>query len=162
MDYIKLPKIIVPKSFSSSKPQHWKLDNVREYVKEHNELDKPIVLDGQMLVDNYIRYLVAKEYDFKEVPYITIREYREQNENADDTVTYIVGKFKGSEKEYTWRLNKNINVEVGDHVLVKSRCKDGGDVAAVTVVRVFTSDDPHMLRHKPIVKKLKRKVKDDV
>lgn len=162
MDFIKLSKIIIPKSFSDSHPQEWKMDSVRSYVKEHNELDKPIILDGSMLVDGYIRYLVAKEYGFREVPFITFREYREQNQIDDDAVTYIVGKFKGSEKEYTWRLDKNIQIEVGDSVLVKSRCKDGSDVSAVTVVNVFTSDDPHMLRHKPIIKKLKRKAKDDM
>lgn len=160
MDFIKLSKVIIPKSFSDSNPQEWKLDRVRKHVKEHGELDKPIVLDGSMLVDGYIRYLVAKECDFREVPYITVREYREQNQ-VDDNPVYIVGKFNGSDKEYTWKLTKNIDVDVGDYVLVKSRCKDGSDVAAVLVVDVFASDDPHLLRHKPIIKKLKRKPKDD-
>lgn len=162
MDFIKLSKVIIPKSFSDSKPQEWKMENVRTYVKEHGELDKPIVLDGSMLVDGYIRYVIAKEFGFREVPYLTVREYREQNQIDDGATTYIVGKFNGSEKEYTWRLTKNVQIEVGDSVLVKSRCKDGSDVAAVTVVNVFTSDDPHMLRHKPIIKKLKRKAKDDM
>lgn len=161
MDYIKVSKIVIPKSFSDSKPQDHKLNSVRSYVEKHGELDKPIVLDGQMLVDNYIRYLVAKDCGFKEVPYITLREYREQNNADDNTTTYIIGKFSGSEKEYTWRLTKNIDINVGDYVLVKSKFKDGSDVTVVNVVKVFTSDDPHMLRHKPIIKKLKRKPKGE-
>ena len=161
MDFIKLSKIVIPKSFSNNKPQESKMENVRAYVRKHGELDKPIVLDGDMLVDNYIRYLVAKEIGFREVPYIGIKEYREQNQ-ADGNSVYIVGKFSGSDKEYTWRLTKNIDVDIGDYVLVKSRCKDGSDVAAVLVVDVFASDDPHLLRHKPVIKKLKRKPKDDV
>ena len=95
-----LSNVVVPKSFSKTNPSEQKLDKVRAYVTEHGELDKPIVLDGQMLTDNYIRYLVAVEAGFEKVPYITTQEYREQKVE-DVPTTYIIGKFNNCEKEYT-------------------------------------------------------------
>ena len=153
---MKLSDICIPKSFDRTQPNVKKLDKVRTYVDKHGELDKPIVLDGNMLTDNYVRYLVALEYGFEYVPCISTQEYREQKVNNEMPVTYIAGKFKNNEKEYIWKLTKDISIEVGDKVLVRSRCKNGKNGSkAVTVVRVFTSDSPRMLRHKPVVKKLK-------
>ena len=153
---MKLSDIHVPKSFERTQPNVKKLDKVRAYVDKHGELDKPVVLDGNMLTDNYIRYLVAMECGFYYVPCISTQEYREQKVNDDMPVTYIVGKFKNCEKEYTWKVTNGVSVEVGDRVLVKSRCKNGKNGSkAVTVVRVFTSNSPRMLRHKPMIKKLK-------
>ena len=158
MDAIRLSEIIVPESFKSSKPSKDKMNKVREYVKEYGKLDKPIVLDGNMLTDNYVRYLVAVELGFKEIPYITLQEHRDRKVDSNNLMTYIVGKFEGNDKEYIWKVTKDISLEVGDKVLVKSKCKNGKDrVAVVTVVKVFTSDSDNMLRHKPVIKKLKRK-----
>lgn len=152
---IALSEIIIPESFRKSKPSRQKLSKVRAYVTEHGELDKPIVLDGQIITDGYIRYLVAAEGGFEKIPYITTQEYREQKvENTP--ITYIIGKFKNCEKEYIWKVAKNISLEVGDKVLVKSKCKNGkNDRKVVTVVRVFTSDSIDMLKHKPVIKKLR-------
>ena len=156
MNAIKMSDIIIPKSFKHSKPNVHKLNKVREYVDKHGELDKPIVLDGNMLTDNYVRYLVALEYDFDYVPCISTQEYREQRVKNEMPVTYIIGKFKNCDKEYTWKVTNDISVEVGDRVLVKSKSKNGKNgTKAVTVVQVFTSDSPRMLRHKPVIKKLK-------
>ena len=150
-----LSEIIVPKSFRQTKPSEQKLNKVRAYVAEHGELDKPIVLDGQMLTDNYVRYLVATEAGFEKVPCITTQEYREQKIENIPT-TYIVGKFKNCEKEYIWKVTKNISLEVGDRVQVRSKCKNGKNgIGVVTVVQVFTSDSASMLRHKPVIKKLR-------
>lgn len=158
MNIIMLSEVIVPESFKRSKPSKEKLERVRAYVKEHNKLDKPIVLDGNVLTDGYIRYLVAIEIGFKKIPYVTLHEHRDREVDPDKPMTYIVGKFEGNDKEYIWKVTKDITLEVGDKVLVKSKCKNGkSGVAVVTVNRIFTSDDDHMLRHKPIVKKIKRK-----
>ena len=155
MNTIMLSEIIVPESFRQTNPSKQKLDRVRTYVAEHGKLDKPIVLDGQMLTDNYVRYLIATEAGFKKVPYITTQEYREQKVENTPT-TYIIGKFKNCEKEYTWRVNKNISLKVGDRVLVRSKYKNGKNGrGVVTVVQVFTSDSANMLRHKPVIKKLR-------
>ena len=155
MNTIMLSDVIVPNSFQNTKPNQKKLDKVKSYVAEHGELDKPIVLDGQMLTDNYIRYLVAVEAGFEKVPYITTQEYREQKVENTPT-TYIIGKFKNCDKEYTWKVTKNLSLEVGDRVLVRSKCKNGKNGrGVVTVVQVFTSDSSNMLRHKPVIKKLR-------
>ena len=155
MNTIMLSDVIVPKSFCKTKPSEVKLNKVRDYVEKHGELDKPIVLDGQMLTNNYVRYLVATEVGFEKVPYITTQEYREQKVE-DKPTTYIIGKFNNCEKEYTWKVTKNIPLEVGDRVLVRTKCKNGKNGnGVVTVVQVFTSDKANMLRHKPVIKKLR-------
>lgn len=155
MNTIMLSDIIVPESFAKTKPSEQKMTNVREYVKEHGELDRPIVLDGRMLTDNYIRYLIASEFGMEKVPCISSQEYREQK-IIDTPTTYIVGKFKDNDKEYIWKVIKDIDINVGDRVLVRSKCKNGKNGnKVVTVVQVFTSDSPRMLRHKPVVKKLR-------
>lgn len=160
MNTIMLSDIIVPKSFTQTKPSEQKMDAVRKYVEEHGEIDKPIVIDGRMLTDNYVRYLIAVEFGMEKVPYITAQEYREQR-IVNTPTTYIVGKFKGNDKEYTWKLTKDIDIQVGDRVLVRSKCKNGKNGnKAVTVVQVFTSDSPRMLRHKPVVKKLRASEKE--
>ena len=150
-----LSDIIVPKSFQQTNPSEQKLDKVRAYVAEHGKLDKPIVLDGQTLTDNYVRYLVAVEAGFEKVPYITTQEYRERKVQ-DVPTTYIIGKFNNCEKEYTWKVTKDILLKVGDRVLVRTKCKNGKNGnGVVTVVQVFTSDKANMLRHKPVIKKLR-------
>ena len=153
---IRLSKIIVPESFKRSDPIEHKLNKVRDYVREHGKLDKPIVLDGNMLTDNYVRYLVAKEFGFDEVPCVSTKEYRDVKNTIEMPATYIVGEFKDNPKEYIWRVPNGISVEVGDMVLVKSKFKDDNK-AVVTVGRVFQSDDVDMLKHKTVIKKLKRK-----
>lgn len=150
MNVITLSEIIVPELFRQTKPSKQKLDKVRAYVIKHGELDKPIVLDGRMITDNYIRYLVAAEVGLDKVPYITTQEYKEQRVE-DIPKAYIIGKFKNCEKEYVWKVTKNISLEVGDRVLV---CSKGGK-GVVTVAQIFTSDSVDMLRHKPVIKKLK-------
>lgn len=158
MNTIRLSEIIVPESFKNNKPSDEKMNKVRAYVDEHKKLDKPIVLDGNMLTDNYVRYLVAVECGFKKVPYVTTQEYRDREADPNKPMTYIIGKFDGNEKEYIWKVTKNISFEVGDKAMVKSRGKHSNDGAAViTVVNVFTSDSDKMLRHKPVIKKVKRK-----
>ena len=119
MNTIKLSDIIVPKSFEESKPNQKKIDRVREYVNEHGKLDKPIVLDGNMLTDSYVRYLVAIECGFEKVPYITSQEYRDREIKTDTPMTYIAGKFEGNEKEYFWKVTKDISIEVKDNYLTK-------------------------------------------
>ena len=64
-----LSDIIVSESFVNTQPSEKKMNNVREYVKKHGELDKPIVLDGRLLTNNYIRYLIAVEFGMEKVPW---------------------------------------------------------------------------------------------
>lgn len=154
LNTIMLSEIIIPESFRQTQPSKHKLDKVRNYFAEHGKLDKPVVLDGCILTDNYIRYLVASEFGFEKVPYITAQEFKERKIDELPT-TYIVGKFEGCDKEYTWKNNKNIHIEIGDKVLVRSKCKSGKNGRGiVTVVKIFTSNSINMQRHKPVIKKL--------
>ena len=145
--------IYVPSSFRNTTPSPKKMDAVRNYLCENGKLDRPVVLADNVLVDGYIRYLVAVESGLDHIPYISVLD--QQKQMANTPPVYICGKFEGNDKEYTWRITKRMSVEVGDMVQVKSKCKDGSNTSVVTVTKVFTSDDEKLLRHKPVVKKLK-------
>ena len=157
MNTVDIGDIIVPKKFS--KPREKKMNDVREHMEKYGTLDKPVVLQGDLLVDGYVRYLVAKEYGMKRVPCVQTSELNTVEENKPNT--YIVGRFETSGKEYVWRLPRKISVEVGDSVLVDSRFAKKNR-AVVTVTRVFHSDDKDMLRHKSVIKKLRKKVSDEI
>lgn len=151
MNTIAIGEIVVSKRFQRNKPREKKMEDVRAHVEKYGTLDKPIVLQGDLLVDGYARYLVAKEYEMKRVPCIQTSELNVVEEHKP--TAYIVGRFETSGKEYTWKLPHKISVQVGDTVLVDSKfCKKNRGV--VTVVRVFHSDDKDMLRHKSVIKKL--------
>ena len=155
MSTINLSDIIVTTQFRESQPKAEKLDKVRAYVEEHGVLDKPVVLDNRVLTDNYVRYLIAVEKGLSEIPYITTQEYRELSEQSQPITTYIIGKFHNNPKEYVWKNSKNIPVVVGDKVLVKSKLKtQKKNTGIVTVVKVFASNNKHLLRHKPMIKNL--------
>lgn len=154
MKTIKLSEIIVSKAFKRTMPKEEKLNVVREYVKKNGCLDKPVVLRGQMLVDGYVRYLVAQENGFEDVPYITDKEFKTLSQAEEKPNKYIVGVFYNCSKEYTWRVPNRVNVDVGDRVLVNSKYGKNGR-AVVTVVKVYQSDDKELLKHKTIVKRLK-------
>lgn len=148
MKTIKLSEIIIPESFKRSKPNEWKLNKVRDYVGDHYKLDKPIVLnDNNIITDNYVRYLVALEYGIEEVPYVSDKEYNRH-------ITYIVGKFDNCNKRYKWKISKDICIEVGDKVLVECENLDGSNEAIVTVARIFTSNNHHMLKHKSVIRRI--------
>lgn len=153
MEKIKPSEIVITKSFEQTKPSPTKMRTVISYIKEHGELDKPIVLNGNVLIDRYIRYLAAIECGLEEVPYITLQEYMMHNDKG--VVFYICGKFKNCDKEYIWKIPDGIYVNAGDRVLVESECGEGKNSAVVTVTNVFTSNSKRMFsRHKRVIKKL--------
>jgi len=148
MTTININEIIVPKSFS--KPSEKKMDAVRRHMEKHGVLDQPVVLQGDLLVDGYVRYLVAKEYKMERIPFVQSSDLN----NIEKPTMFIVGKFKYCDKEYTWRVPSKIKIKVGDRALVDSKYGKNGH-AVVTVLKVFESEDKDMMRHKPIIKKLK-------
>ena len=155
MNIINVSEIIIPTEFEKSQPKEEKLERVRAYVDTHGKLDKPVVLDNNILSDNYIRYLIAIEKGFTEIPYITTQEYQESNLKSRQLVSYVTGKFHNSAKEYTWKNIKAIPIKIGDKILVKSRPKHGkGNVGVVRVTNIFVSDNKQLLRHKPVIKNL--------
>ncbi len=153
MHTINISEIVIPDSLLNSSPRQKKIDYAMRYFKQHKELDKPVVIQDGVLVDNYIRYLVAKKVGLSEIPYLTKEEYDEKFSSEKPVTTYITGKFEHCKKEYTWKITRDIHFEIGDKALVKS----GKKVAIVTVAKVFTSDNPALLRHKIVLKKVEHK-----
>ena len=151
---IKIKDIVIPDSFKETQPKEYKLDAVREYVRVNGKLDRPVILKGDTLVNNYTRYLVALEFGMEEVPCF---QWNVSDDEIEMPCTYIVGKFKYSQKPYVWRVRKGMELEVGDVVLVRSMSKNGKTRAVATVVEVFTSDDKDLLKHKTVIKKLQKK-----
>ena len=65
--------------------------------------------------------------------------------------------FREGGKHYTWKNPKNIELNVGDRVLVRSNNeKTGKKKGVVIVTRVFKSNQRSMLKHKSVIKKLDR------
>lgn len=152
---IKLEDVIIPKSFTETCPREEKLDKVRTHIKKYKTIDRPIVLDGKILTDSYTRYLVAKEFGFKEVPYITVQEHMENLKNKPFSMPCVAGKFLNCDKEFVWKNPKNIPLEIGDRVMVKSNSKDGViRNKYMFVTKTFISYNPDAVNHQPVVKKL--------
>lgn len=155
MRTIKVSEIVVPNSFADSIPNEEKVSKIREYVEQQGKLDKPVVLNGKVLVDGYIRYLMAVEKRMDEIPYIKALDYKREHPNEKIPLPFITGMFKQGRKEYTWKNDKGIPIQVGDRVLVNSKNKmTGSNRGVVVVTKVFESDSPSMLRHKSVVKKI--------
>lgn len=163
MKYIDIESVVIPDIFSKSHPKEEKLQAIRDYYRVNNRLDRPLVLTSDyVLTDNYLRYLIAKEFGVQSVAYVLTyevsdkQEYRSQ-ENSNRTITYIVGKFYKCDKEYVWQNPKDIPVKIGDCALVKSMDKKRkkNTVAVVTVTNIFKSNNPALKRHKSIIKVFK-------
>lgn len=154
MNIIRLEDVKIPLCYTKTKPRPEKVNAVLSYVKKNNELDRPLVLDkDNNLTDGYIRYLVAQEIGLEVVSYLTQEEYQNQRKKIRENMQYIVGIFYKCKKEYTWKNPNKIPVKIGDRVLVHSKDKWGNkrNTAVVTVVNVYESDTPDLLKHKNII-----------
>lgn len=155
MKTIVLSDIVILNMFKKTTPNKNKMDKVRKYVIENGKLDKPIVLNNKVLKDGYIRYLVAKELGFDIVPYVKSYEKSIEKSIKFPKITYVVGKFKNNEKRYVWKLKtKDIDVNVGDRVLVRSKVHGQTKYNVVDVVKVFESSNPKLLRHNVVIGKV--------
>lgn len=148
MKTIKLSDVKIHQSFLDSKVSDQKVLKAVNYIRKYGKIDKPIVLNHGVLVDNYARYLAANSQKLSEVPYVELQQ-----------MSYINGKFDNNEKEYTWKNDKNIDIKVGDRVLVKIKNKDKKTKKVyVTVVNIFQSDNLYLYnKHKSVIKKLTKK-----
>lgn len=160
---IDISKVVVPIEFMQTVPAAHKIDKVKEYYKSNGKLDKPIMLSkNNVLVDGYIRYIVAKENGLSEIEYI-VQSPKNKSDNQSDNrrmvITLIVGKFSDNDKEYIWRLpfKKDMNVEIGDMAIVNVKVKGLKKRALVNVVNVFQSDNYKMMKHRLVVKVFKQK-----
>lgn len=75
-DVIPIDSIIINEEFLQTPPKREKIDGVKEYFYKYGELDKVIVVrsdgDKYILVDKYLRFVVAKELGLTEVK-VTIK-----------------------------------------------------------------------------------------
>ena len=144
MNTIKLSDVKIRKDFLDTVPNEEKAKKIVEYVERHGKIDRPLILNHGVLVDNYIRYLAAKAIGLEEVPYVELHK-----------MNYVVCKFDGNKKEYTWKNDKSLPISVGDKVFVRVGDYKNCKRACVTVVDIFESDDLELFnKHKSVISKL--------
>lgn len=145
---VLISDIIIPDEFTKTTPKNSKVERIREYFNVYNSIDEPITISsGNVLMDGYIRYLIAKENNIQSIPCII----SDKNLNLKKPMKYIAGSFDNG-LEYIWKIRNKLDVNVGDKVLVAN--KNGS--AVVTVVKVFYSNDRNKLRHKPVLQIVQR------
>lgn len=157
MKEIDIRTIVIPYDIRNSKPSERKLNAVRKYYEENKTIDKPIVISkDNILIDNYVRYLVALENNMIKVPYI-ITQGNKAIDNS--TMTLVVGKFPNNDKEYTWRVpfNKTMDIKIGDRVVVNVKWQGRRCKRTVNVINVYQSNDYQLIRHRCVVRVIKNK-----
>ena len=150
MDVINvlISDIIIPDEFTKTTPNISKVQRIREYFNVYNTIDEPITISySNVLMDGYIRYLIAKENNMQLIPCVV----SDENFTSKRPCKYIVGKFDNG-SEYIWKIRNKLDVNVGDKVLVAN--KNGR--AIVSVVKIFFSSDKNKLRHKPVLQIVQR------
>lgn len=145
---VLISDIIIPDEFTKTTPNISKVQRIREYFNVYNTIDEPVTISSSnVLMDGYIRYLIAKEYNMQSILCVI----SDKNFKSKIPVKYIVGKFDNG-SEYIWKIRNKLDVNVGDKVLVAN--KNGS--AVVAVVKVFCSNDKDKLRHKPVLQIVQR------
>lgn len=150
MDVINvlISDIIIPDEFTKTTPKNSKVESIREYFNVYNTIDEPVTISpNNVLMDGYIRYLIAKENNMQSIPCVI----SDKNFKSKIPVKYIVGKFDNG-SEYIWKIRNKLDVNVGDKVIVAN--KNGR--AIVSVVKIFSSSDKNKLRHKPVLQIVQR------
>lgn len=146
---VLISDIVISDGFTKTTPNISKVERIREYFNVYNTIDKPVTISsGNVLIDGYIRYLIAKENNIKSIPCVI----SDKNFKPKKPMKYIVGSFDNG-SEYIWKIRNKLDVNVGDKVLVAN--KNGK--AVVSVVDVFESDNKDMRKHKPVLKVIERK-----
>lgn len=145
---VLISDIVISDEFTKTTPNISKVERIREYFNVYNTIDKPVTISsGNVLMDGYIRYLIAKENNIQSIPCVI----SDKNFKSKKPMKYIVGSFDNG-SEYIWKIRNKLDVNVGDKVLVAN--KNGS--AVVSVVKVFYSNDRNKLRHKPVLQIIQR------
>lgn len=133
---MKIADIKIQKRFKNTPPADWKLEQCRDYYKQHGELDREIVVNTNgFLVDGYVGYLVLLENNVEDAEVVF------SNQASINKKTYVFGKHNGSDKEYVWRATRKAkadNIHVGSEVLVQTKF----GIRTVTVTRIESSFMP--------------------
>lgn len=119
---VSLDTIVIQDSFKKYPPRPTKMDKVRKHYQKTGFLDKAITLDGNILVDGYMRYLVAQELHLAEVPTIQYVDTDEYKINFPVRIAKV--RFTKDGKEYWYRFNPNkdyVDIRAGDWVYVQGQ-----------------------------------------
>lgn len=140
MKTIKLCNVKISEAFLHSNISKKKVEKAIRHIEKYGKVDKPIILKNGVLVDGYSRFLASKLKGIQEVPYMELQDMK-----------YVVCKFNNDGKEYVWKNDRNIDVKVGDSVIVENRNKRR---AIAIVYDIFLSDSLNLYKkHKSIIKK---------
>ena len=90
-DTVRISDIIIPKCYLNTQPKQHKLDRVEDAYISLGHLDKPITVVAEtnergkankfILVDEYTRFIFARNYGINKIPvkYISMEDYIELN-----------------------------------------------------------------------------------
>lgn len=145
MIFMRLDKIKIKDSFTSTHPKNEKVEECKIYWDTFNKQDRYIVVDhNDVLVDGYIQYLVLKDAGI-EIAEVKISDKKRKKWNRkrrlpqrskskkltyrECNTTYVFGTllYSRSEKERVWRIPSNwkddriVDFNIGDVVLVHNR-----------------------------------------
>lgn len=136
-----LSDIKISSDFLGTNPNNDKITKAIKYIEKHNRIDKAIVLNNGVLVDNYVRYIAATIKGLQKIPFVELQQ-----------MNYIIGKYENNDKEYIWKNDRNINIQIGDKVIVRNRHKKP---SVVTISHIFSSDSLYLYnKHLSIVRKI--------
>lgn len=135
---IKIEDIIIQKRFKAKNPGKAKVKECQKYFEKYGKVDKTILVNKEnVLLDNYIRYLILLENNIKEIEVEEI-----DTSHYYPRTTYVYGLHPVKNKEYVWRLPYKADfadkIIPGSKVLVNT--KHG--VQKIEVTRVETLDIP--------------------
>lgn len=140
---IDLDEIIIHGSFVKHSPNKNKINKAIKYLKKYKHIDKPVVLNNNVLVDGYTRYLAAYTLGIQKIPYVELQH-----------MNYIVGKFDNCDKKYIWKNDLGINTSKGDKVLVSVKINNKNKLVCVNVVDTFSSNSLSLYnKHKSVIQK---------
>lgn len=138
MNFIKLYDVKIKKEFLESNVSERKVNKAKKYIRQNGHVDEPIILNGGVLVDGYTRFLAAYQMGWKWIPYVELEH-----------ISYIIGKFDGSNKSYIWKNDRYVDISIGDKVIVKSKHNN----SCVTVIGMFKHNDIDLYRqHKSVIR----------
>lgn len=119
---LKLADIIIKDNFLKTTPSSIKLNRCRDFYKQFGRTDKSILVDkNNVLLDNYIRYLVLRENNVESVTVNVLRD-----NYFDINTFYVFGRHPCSKREYVWRLPHDKlsdadKYKVGGRALVRTK-----------------------------------------
>lgn len=143
---VDLSKIHITKAFRRTTPRASKMNECREYYRQHGRIDKDIIINKYgILIDGYVRYLVLMEngVNTSEVLMLGVGENEVLNSMHDvDGKWYVFGRHETSPKEFCWVVNNSTrhleHMRIGNHMMV--RTKNGIQKAMVT--NIIRSETP--------------------